>query len=345
MKQFDVPIVLFFFKREHKTLEVIKRIGEVKPSKLYLISDGPRNQEEYLRVFQCRKNVEKAIDWPCEVIKNYAEQNKGVYNRIGLGTLWVFDQEEQAIFLEDDNLPEVSFFRFCKEMLIKYNEDTRILWICGTNYLEKYEPSDGSSYVFTKHMLPCGWASWRHKFPKFYDKDFSLLKNNYIYDRVECEYLSKKMYNYDLIRWCTELERIQKGKQFVSWDFQMSFSIRVHGLYGIVPKYNLIKNIGVDEDSAHGGTSFDNIMVQRFCGISSYPMEFPLIHPRIVLSDLRFEKKINHIVIPPRQAITIIIYDYIKAFCRKIFVEKTGFPVKATLIKYFNKKKHLRSRI
>jgi len=340
MNQFDIPIVLFFFKREVKTLEVLKKIAEVKPRKLYLVSDGPRNEEEELRVRECRKIVEKTIDWPCEVIKHYTENNRGVYDRIGLGALWVFEHEKRAIFLEDDNVPEGSFFLFCKEMLEKYQDDTRIMWICGTNYLEKYEPSDGSSYVFTKHMLPCGWASWRHKFTKFYDKDFSLLKDDYIYNRIKHEYNSKRLYRYELFRWCAELRRAQKGERFVSWDFQMSFSIRVHGLYGIVPKYNLIKNIGVDQDSVHGGTSFDNIMVQRFCGICSYPLEFPLIHPKVVLSDLVFEKKIGQIVIPPRQSPMEVIYGYLIASYRKIFVERTGLPVKATLKRFFSKKKY-----
>lgn len=38
MKEFDIPVVLFVFKRE-KAVEVIKRLSEVKPSKLYILAD------------------------------------------------------------------------------------------------------------------------------------------------------------------------------------------------------------------------------------------------------------------------------------------------------------------
>ena len=62
---------------------------------------------------------------------------------------------------------------------------------------------------------------------------------------------------------------------------------------------NQIKNIGVDECSIHGGTSFETIMTQRFCGMDSFPIQFPLKHPDTVLEDYEFEKKIGKIILPP----------------------------------------------
>ncbi len=299
MKQFDIPIVLFFFKREHKTLIVLERISQIKPKKIYLISDGPRNDEESIRVTECRRRVENAITWECEVVKNYAVENKGVYDRIALGSQWVLSQDESAIFLEDDNLPELTFFRFCKEMLDKYKDDTRVLWICGTNYLKEYEPQDGSSYVFTKHMMPCGWASWSHKFSKFYDGELSLWNDLYIKKRIESEYNYSPLLKQDIDSWNRETYRIVSNQKPNSWDYQMSFTQRVHGLYAIVPKYNQITNIGVDQDSIHGGTSFSNIMTQRFCGLPTKALIFPLVHPKVVLSDLKFEKLTSRIITFP----------------------------------------------
>jgi hypothetical protein len=301
MEQFQIPIVLFFFKREEKTLLVLEQIALIKPKKIYLISDGPRNEIEAERVRECRKRIEEGIKWECEVIKNYAQENKGVYDRIGLGAKWVLSQEENAIFLEDDNLPETSFFKFCEEMLHMYKDDTRILWICGTNYLKEYAPEDGSSYVFTKHMLPCGWASWSNKFSRFYDGDLVLWNDPHIKKRIKHEYDYKPLLSQDIDRWDRESEKIMNGERPNSWDYQMSFSQRVHGLYAIVPKYNQINNIGVDLDSIHGGISFDNIMTKRLCGLKTTPLTFPLIHPKAVLSDIEFDKLNNKIITLPLQ--------------------------------------------
>lgn len=303
MEQFKIPIVLICFKRVEKTIEVLRKIAQVRPRKLYILSDEGRNEEEKLRVKQCRQSIETAIDWPCEIVKNYAQENRDCYENIGLGAKWVFSREERAIFLEDDNLPELSFFKFCEEMLERYADDARILWICGTNYLEKYIPPDGSDYVFTKHMLPCGWASWGSKFLSFYDSDYSLY-NEYVLKRLKHEYSNMELYKFDLARWKGDVSRKMNGGKFISWDYQMGFSLRVHGMYGIAPKNNLIKNIGIDNDAAHGSSSFEDIMAQRFCGIDSFPMTFPLKHPRTVMITSDFEEKITNIVIPPRMSYT-----------------------------------------
>lgn len=314
MNCFDIPIVLFFFKRDIKTVQVVRRIAKIKPAKLYLIADGPRNHDEEIGVNQCRKSVEEAITWDCEVIKNYTDQNVGIYNRIGLGAKWVLEKEEHAIFLEDDNLPDLTFFPFCKELLEKYKNDNRILWICGTNYLEKYNPSDGASYVFTKHMLPCGWASWANKFPKYYDGEMQLWQNEYVRKRVkkEIEYapLAKQlMRNWEAV----DYQFKTYGKP-VSWDYQMSFTQRSQNLYAIVPKNNLIENIGVDIDSEHGGTTLKNKMTKRFCGIKTYPIEFPLKHPLGFMTDIIFEKRTaNIITLPLEYRIKGYIIDTIKS--------------------------------
>ena len=221
---FDIPVVLFIFRRD-KAVEIIKRISQVKPEKLYILADQGRNDKEKEEVNKCRKAVEASIDWNCEVIKNYAEENRGVYDNIGEGAKWVLRQEKWAIFLEDDNLPEVSFFQFCREMLYKYEEDTRIFWICGTNYLGNYVPESGDSYVFTRHMLPCGWASWANKFERFYNGDLSLCCDKRIVEQVSNYYCNKKVYEQYKSSWMREYKRISSNLKPVSWDYQMDFSI------------------------------------------------------------------------------------------------------------------------
>ena len=97
------PIALFLFKRKDTVLRIIDQIRKVQPDRIYLLSDQGRSLEEKCRVQETRDAVEAAIDWPCEVIKLYAEANRGVYENIGLGAKRVFESEERAIFLEDDN--------------------------------------------------------------------------------------------------------------------------------------------------------------------------------------------------------------------------------------------------
>lgn len=299
MEQFDIAIGIFLFKRGEKAALIIEQLSKIKPKKLYLIGDGPRNTSEIVEVNNCRTEVEKHITWDCDVVKYYAECNRGVYENIAGGAKWVLEREPFAIFLEDDNFPALSFFPFCKEMLERYKDDTRILWVCGTNYLKEYTPLDNSDYVFTQLMLPCGWASWSHKFAKFYDGDLSLYNDPYVQKRVKEDYKNKALLWQNMESWEAENRRIKKGLKPMSWDFQMAFTLRAHNLLGIVPKYNQIMNIGADQFSTHGGVSMKLEMTSRFCEIPTKEMIFPLKHPKVCLVDSRFERLSEKIIVQP----------------------------------------------
>ena len=132
--RFNIPVVIFTFKRSNTLERIFNILREVNVSKIYLFSDNGRSDEEKALVSKTREEILKLIDWDCEVIKMFADENQGVFNQIGMGARSVFEKEEKAIFLEDDNLPEPSFFRYCEEMLNKYEDNEKVLWICGTNY-------------------------------------------------------------------------------------------------------------------------------------------------------------------------------------------------------------------
>jgi len=299
MKSFDIPIAIFIFRRTDTVLRILERIETIQPGKIYLISDGPRNADERLEVEACRRTVESRINWGCEVVKNYADTNRGVYDRIGLGAKWVLSLEPYAIFLEDDNLPEVTFFEYCRQLLEKYRDDDRIFWICGTNYLEEYDPMDNASYVFTRHLLPCGWASWSHKFNRFYEGDMELFRDKDVIMKISHAYEDKRLFKQQLHSLRHDMEQLRSTGRPTSWDFQMAFSIRAHGLLGISPSRNQIENIGADQYSTHGGSSIENVMTARFCGIKSRPLEFPLVHPKIALPDKEYEKRVGRIILYP----------------------------------------------
>lgn len=295
---FSTPVVLFIFRRSDTVLRIIDVLREVRPSKIYLLSDEGRNDEERKQVREARASVEAAINWECTIVKRYAEDNMGVLNNIGYGARWVFERETRAIFLEDDNLPARSFFRYCQEMLDRYEYDNRVLWVCGTNYMSPEEQdSYGYSYYFSQHMLPCGWASWSNKFLKYYDAKLDLLSN----EDARAEFLksyrnkslaSEQYYHIEQTRF-----NIKTNIKRASWDYQMLFSLRIHHMYGIVPVNNQIRNIGVDSFSEHGGTSLKMPMTARFCEKATSEIVFPLKHPRCFTTP--FERNIDQIILPP----------------------------------------------
>lgn len=299
MEQFSIPIALICFKRIDTTMQILERIAVVRPRKLYILSDEGRNDEEKKIVAELRNRIENRVDWSCELVKNYAENNRGVFANIALGAKFVFEREESAIFLEDDNLPEVTFFEFCRQMLEKYRTEPKVLWICGTNYEAQTRFAGGVSYTFTRNLLPCGWASWADKFLSTYDFDLRGLDDRQVVVRAKKTYKLKALFKQQIFNVRGERYRMDHHIRCISWDSQMAFSIRASGKFGIVPCMNQIKNIGVDENSIHGGSDASFVMTQRFCGMDSHPMVFPLVHPKTVACDEAFELRLERTILFP----------------------------------------------
>ena len=115
----SVPILFCIFNRIDTTQQVFNRIRDIKPSRLYVSADAPRSckQGEVERCLETREII-KQIDWNCEVKTLFQEINQGCKKAISQALTWFFEHEEYGIILEDDCLPDISFFSFCEELLI-----------------------------------------------------------------------------------------------------------------------------------------------------------------------------------------------------------------------------------
>ena len=319
MEQFNIPVVLFCFKRTDTTKRVLEAIRKVQPRKMYILADQGRTAQEKEMAAACRNMVESEIDWPCEVIKNYAAENRGVYKNIGLGAKWVFEREAEAIFLEDDCLPDITFFSYCKQLLEHYRENEKVLWICGTNYLGEYHNANQDDYMFTSHLLPCGWASWSKKFLKYYDAEFNLYTPEYL-KIAQKTYDVPALFRQQKRSIESEINAFKRRGVPTSWDFQMILSLRANGMYGISPSGNLIRNIGADENSTHGGTSLNKVMTKRFCEVPLHSVPVQLKYVDEICVDPEYERKISKIILYPlTMRIDFFAKRNIGALIRKAF--------------------------
>ena len=143
----DLSIAYIIFNRPKHTRETFAAIRAQRPTKLFIIADGPRlSLPSDSERCQAVRQIVQDIDWPCEVHRNYAEQNMGLKKRISTGLNWVFSNVETAVILEDDCLPHPSFFRYCQQLLEHYRKDERIWCISGDNFQDGQWHGNGSYY-------------------------------------------------------------------------------------------------------------------------------------------------------------------------------------------------------
>jgi hypothetical protein len=270
----QTPIVFIIFNRPDLTERVFNVIRQAQPTQLFVIADAPRQNrpDEEVKCAATRKIIEK-VDWDCEVRTNYAKTNLGIKSRISTGLNWVFDIVERAIILEDDCLPELSFFRFCEELLEKYQNDDRIMTLSGNNFQFGRKRTE-YSYYFSRYTLIWGWATWRRAWQK-YDVEMnhwdSVRNDNWLHDILVDSRAVK--YWSGLFQGCYE-ETID------SWALPWTFTCWIQNSLSIVPHINLVSNIGFSPNACHTRDILNPL--------ANYPtesIEFPLQHPPFIIRD------------------------------------------------------------
>lgn len=280
--QFDIPIAFIIFNKPLETKRVFEQIKKIKPKQLFLISDGPRTGNEQDRS-NCKlvKEIVEDINWNCEVHKNYSDVNLGCGKRPASGISWVFEIVDKAIIIEDDCLPNTSFFYFCKEMLERYSEDERIMLISGTNVLGKWK-DDKQDYCFSYYGGIWGWATWKRAW-KYYDYDIKLWKNKDCEEYIKNLLIDKSQYE-NLIK---IFDKTYKKTEAISWwDYQWWFCRLIQSGLAIVPSKNLISNIGFNKNATH---TFDENSC--FSNIKSYEFDFPLRFNDILVVDREYDNQ------------------------------------------------------
>ena len=286
----DLPVAIIFFTRPDKLREVFEQVRKAKPNKLFLIQDGPRKnnyEEDLANINKCREVVEN-IDWECEVYKDYSEINLGVGKRPATGISWVFENVDKAIILEDDCVPDLSFFKFSKEMLDKYEANEKIMLISGMNLLEEY--TNNYSYTFSKACTIGAWATWKRVWEQ-YDFEIKKFDDRTIKKKLKKEIVFKNVIDLKFWAWNLTREKIKHNERLQWWDYQLSFLLYLNSGLGIVPSKNLIKNIGFGEGASNVSNKEDGLHFN----IKRYKIESKLNHPKEIKWDYEFDKKLYDI--------------------------------------------------
>jgi len=263
---FNVPILILAFNRPDTTARVLAAIQSVQAKQIYVCVDGARSDKAgEAKKVQAVRDLFNGLDWNVEVHRLFREQNLGCRDSVNGGINWFFEQVEYGIILEDDCLPDASFFPFCKNLLAKYKDDNRVFHIAGFNpmTMDKTE-----SYLFSNFCLIWGWATWRRAWQQN-DTNFGGLE-----ELGQSAYFEKALPNKAARAYMIDkFENIKDGT-INSWDYTWFHSILQKQGLCIIPSKSLIENIGLGGEATHTSKNeFGTI------GKKASTMSFPLKHP------------------------------------------------------------------
>jgi len=265
----QTPVALFIFNRPQATQRVFAEIARAKPRRLLIVADGPRTAEE-AALCQTTRQIIQQVDWECELLTDLAEQNLGCKRRMLSGLNWVFAQCTEAIVLEDDCLPHPSFFGFCQELLERYRNEPRVFAISGNNFLPPaMQERMRESYYFSHSPLTWGWAAWRRTWQLF---DFEIRRWP---ELRETDWLARRL-AHPLFKpyWEKIFDETYRGETN-AWDYQLTFAGWLQESLSIVPRVNLVSNIGFGTEATH---TFDSH--SHLANMPTAELRLPLKHPR-----------------------------------------------------------------
>lgn len=157
----NTAVAFIIFKRPETTRRVFETIRQARPPRLYVIADGSRpDKPGEAQAVAATRQIAGNVDWPCEITRLFSEQNLGCKERVFTGLNEVFARETEAIILEDDCLPDPSFFTYCEALLDRYRDEPRVFHI-GANQFHRPRLKRPASYTFSKFPHCWGWATWR----------------------------------------------------------------------------------------------------------------------------------------------------------------------------------------
>lgn len=274
----NVPVLITIFNRPDKFRVLLEALRNVRPAKLFISADGPRHNHPY-DMAQCvqARNVVTEIDWPCEVVTRFLNDNMGCDPHVASAIGWFFESVEYGIIFEDDVVPHPDFFRFCAELFERYRDDERMMQISSISpYDHRNHPY---SYHFSRYFRCHGaWGTWKrawhyHSIPKehYHTADLSEIIRSYFPKPVDRKYWKKLFIEF------------MSGSR-VNWDYWWNFACYAQNGLCIVPESNFVKNIGFDESATH--TKHKEPV---FCDLKNESMAFPLAHPIFVFADERPE--------------------------------------------------------
>ncbi len=299
----SVPIAFLVFNRPETTARVFAAIRAAQPSRLLVVADGPRpDRPGESDLCATVRRITELVDWPCQVERNYAEQNMGCGERVSSGLDWVFSLVEQAIILEDDCLPHPDFFPFCKKMLERYRDDERVMMVGGTNYLlDRLDMPD--SYLFSRYFAIWGWATWRRAWQR-YDRTMAH------WPRLRNERQLSSLYSqHFMVRHLTRLFDTVFSGRLDTWDVQWFYSCLFNNGLSIVPGMNLISNIGVY------GTHTGADTTHQYFPVFSLQLD-ALRHPPLVYPDRRYDAPFFRMTFHPVGR--SVVKGYLATLCHRL---------------------------
>ncbi len=241
----DLPVLVTFFNRPSTLENLLRVLQTIEGIDLFFAADGPRSNQDKLRVEECWKLVN--LYFPKHQISRFLrrEVNRGCKIAMKENLDWFFSLNPFGAILEDDCLPHPEFFTQMAKVL-QEPALSRFMTVSGGNYLGDIFTAPRSS-IFP---MIWGWGTWAENW-KLYDlqiRDSKSVLNfptNMLWSKgwnIEVSYFKNNFGK--------RFSEVEKGR-LDTWDYSLTASSWRHNRLNLHLGGNLVVNGGFNEHATH----------------------------------------------------------------------------------------------
>ena len=264
MSSKDMPAVLVIaYRRKAQLLTILEKCKENYITRIYIALDGPKdgNANAISENLQIRDAIKDFQDnFSGQVSTLFRDRNVGCAASCLSACDWIFDNEENAIILEDDCIPSNDFFIFARTSIEAMGKNDNIWLACGTQFAPK--DITHSPWVLSKYALIWGWVTSKNNWLEISSamkKGMPVRSNSGISP-------------WERIYWNEGARRAYDGWKDV-WDTILVQQLIANQKFAILPKAPLVSNVGNDHVATHtfGESRWINLKTERFFDPSVEP--------------------------------------------------------------------------
>lgn len=231
-----MSILIIGYKRANEIKRVIKKVSKLKPKKLYLAMDGPKDLKSSRLCLKAREAALKSINWDCEIQTNFSEEHKGIREFILTSIDWFFSKEEEGLILEDDILIHSEFPKFARHYI--NNKNIGCISACTFDSYLKSNHRNPNYTFLSKITSIWGWYCKKKTWENFRNWERPI-ESPIIYFIK----LKKRIGFWQSFIFAMILDYINQNK-LSTWDYDFAYFLIINNKYTIFPGICMAENIG-----------------------------------------------------------------------------------------------------
>jgi len=193
------PIALFVYNRVETlqiTIDTLLKNQQANQSRLYIFSDGPKNETAVDGVTKVRDFL-KTITGFADIVILERDKNLGLAHSIITGVTEMLQKYNSVIVLEDDLVLSPYFLKFMNDSLQMYANDEQVASVHA--YLYPYKKTMPETF-FSPETDCLGWGTWTRAW-KYFEADGTKLLKQLVDRKLVYKFNINGSYNYyDMLR-------------------------------------------------------------------------------------------------------------------------------------------------